>query len=404
MGKPRSESPGLDLFPGPEPVQVVRPSLHHYRAFGQKRRPVVGPAIGIPHRVCQLVLDEVGPEPQHLVQDRARHRPEPVHRHPVPRDVQRPERAPQRAAAHRQLPVRMAGVREGVAVVPRQRMDLAKDRHRLTRQGHDVRRAGLRHRVAPLGPLEVDAGPLRRHQLAEAHEHQRCKTERATYGKRSGIAVHREYAEIWGETVEANRKLRTLAMILGGACLALGVLLLRVATVEPPRPIVVRVDEVGRAEAVAYEAATAQADPLDPTTKYFLNRFIADFYSRRRATVEEHWTRSLRFLSTELANAAFTRDGAEVAAMAAGTADTELQVEQVVLRIHPAPEAPHGATADFDLVHFRQGQETLRERWSITVRFTFLTVIPSQLVVYNPMGILITYLQADRALVTEQPR
>ena len=29
-----------------------------------------------------------------------------------------------------------------------------------------------------------------------------------------------------------------------------------------------RVDEVGRAEAVAYEAATAQADPLDPTTKY----------------------------------------------------------------------------------------------------------------------------------------
>ena len=171
----------------------------------------------------------------------------------------------------------------------------------------------------------------------------------------------REYAEIWGETVEANRKLRTLATILAAACLALGVLLLRVATVAPPRPIVVRVDEVGRAEAVAYEAATAQADPLDPTTKYFLNRFISDFYSRRQATVEEHWTRSLRFLSTELANAAFTRDGAEVAAMAAGTSDTELQVEQVVLRIHPAPEAPHGATADFDLVHLRQGQETLRE-------------------------------------------
>ena len=214
----------------------------------------------------------------------------------------------------------------------------------------------------------------------------------------------REYAEIWGETVEANRKLRTLAMILGGTCLALAVLLLRVATVEPPRPIVVRVDEVGRAEAVAYEAATAQADPLDPTTKYFLNRFIGDFYSRRHATVEEQWTRSLRFLSTELANATFSRDGAEVAAMAAGTTDTERQVEQVVLRIHPAPEAPHGATADFDLVHLRDGQETLRERWSLTLRFTFLAIIPSELVVYNPMGILITYLQADRALVTEAPR
>ena len=270
--------------------------------------------------------------------------------------------------------------------------------------GRARRDARLRLRVRRIG-VHVARGAWRRAP-------QRCREPRPPPNPRrlketSMNREHdagREYAEIWGETVEANRKLRTLAMILAGACLMLAVLLLRVATVEPPRPIVVRVDEVGRAEAVAYEAATAQADPLDPTTKYFLNRFISDFYSRRQATVEQHWTRSLRFLSTELANAAFTRDGAEVAAMAAGTADTELQIEQVVLRIHPAPEAPHGATADFDLVHLRQGQETLRERWSITLRFTFLTVIPSQLVVYNPMGILITYLQADRALVTEQPR
>ena len=214
----------------------------------------------------------------------------------------------------------------------------------------------------------------------------------------------REYAEIWGEAVRANRRLRMLAILLASGCVLLAVVLLRLAGAEPPRPIVVRVDEVGRAEALAYEAATAQADPLDPTTKYFLNRFVDDFHSRRRATVEEHWTRSLRFLSTELANAAFQRDGAEVAAMAAGTADTELQVEQVVLRIHPAPEAPHGATADFDLVHRMDEQEIRRERWSLTLRFEFLDRIPSELVVYNPMGILITYLQADQALVTGEER
>ena len=212
----------------------------------------------------------------------------------------------------------------------------------------------------------------------------------------------REYAEIWGEAVQANRRLRTILILLAASCV-LGVLvLLRIAGAEPPRPIVVRVDEVGRAEALAYEAATAQADPLDPTTKYFLNRFVHDFHSRRRATVEEQWTRSLRFLSTELANAAFQRDGAEVAAMAAGTADTELQVEQVVLRIHPSPEPPHGATTDFDLVHLRDGQEIRRERWSTALRFEFLERIPSELVVHNPMGILVIYLQADQALVTGQ--
>ena len=58
-----------------------------------------------------------------------------------------------------------------------------------------------------------------------------------------------------------------------------------------------------------------------------------------------------------------------------------------MLRIHAAPEPPPSAPADFDLVHFRQRQETLRERWSLTLRFTFLALIPSELVVYNPMGI-----------------
>ncbi len=154
----------------------------------------------------------------------------------------------------------------------------------------------------------------------------------------------------------------------------------------------------------AYEAATVQADPLDPTTKYFLNRFVHDFHSRRRGTVEEQWTRSLRFLSTELANAAFQRDAGEVAATAAGTTETELQVEQVVLRLHPAPEPPHGATADFDLVHLKGEQEIRRERWSLTLRFEFLEWVPPELVVHNPMGILVTYLQADRALVTGQER
>ena len=212
----------------------------------------------------------------------------------------------------------------------------------------------------------------------------------------------REYAEIWGEAVQANRKLRTILIFLS-ASIVLGVfVLLRIAGAEPPKPIVIRVDDVGRAEALAYEAATAQADPLDPTTKYFLNRFLHDFHSRRRATAQEQWTRSLRFLSTDLANAAFQRDGAEVASVAAGTAETE--VEQVVLRIHPAPEPPHGATADFDLVHLRGEQELRRERWSLTLRFEFLDSIPPELVVHNPMGLLVTYMRADRALVTGDER
>ena len=212
-----------------------------------------------------------------------------------------------------------------------------------------------------------------------------------------------EYAEIWGETIHTNRHLRVLSVGLGAIVLLLGIVIFRIVSVEPPRPIVVRVDEVGRAEAVAYEAMEAQADPLDPTTKYFLNRFIYDFYSRRRATVQEHWSRSLRFLSTELANASFRAESRNIALLAAGAAREELQVDRVVLRIQANPREPHSATADFDLVQMAMANETGRERWSLSLQFQFLEEIPPDLIVHNPMGIVITYLQGDRAIVTGEP-
>ena len=209
-----------------------------------------------------------------------------------------------------------------------------------------------------------------------------------------------EYAEIWGEAIHSNRHLRVISVGLGIGVLLLIVVVIRVVSVEPPRPIVVRVDEVGRAEAVAYELMEAQADPLDPTTKYFLNRFIHDFYSRRRATVQENWSRSLRFLTTELANASFRAESQNIALLAAGAARDELQVDRVVLRIQADPQEPHSATADFDLVRMEMANEVGRERWTLSLQFLFLEEIPPDLIVFNPMGIIISYLQGDRATVT----
>ncbi len=211
----------------------------------------------------------------------------------------------------------------------------------------------------------------------------------------------REYAEIWGETVSSNRHLRLLSMGLGGLTLLLAVVVVRLGFREMPRPIVVRVDEVGRAEALNYKAVEAKADPLDPTTKYFLNRFIHDHYSRRAATVQEHWTRSLRFLTTDLANAAFQAENRNIALVAARAASEETKVENIILRIHANRSPPHGATADFELVRIRQEKEVGREKWSLSLQFSYITRIPPDLMIHNPMGIVVTYLQADRALVSE---
>ena len=212
----------------------------------------------------------------------------------------------------------------------------------------------------------------------------------------------RQFADIWAETVQSNRNLRIITVALGISLFLVLIITLRLAWQPPPKPIVIRVDEVGRAEAMVYDAATAQADPLDPTTKYFLNRFIHDFYSRRTATVHDHWTRSLRFLTTNLADKAFADSSEQIALVSGGFADNESQVENVVLRIHASQEPPHGATADFDLVTLAREQEAERQRWSLSIKFVFLPEVPRGLVIWNPMGIMITYLQADQALVTGQ--
>ena len=208
----------------------------------------------------------------------------------------------------------------------------------------------------------------------------------------------KEFAEIWAETLQANRNLRWLTI---GLCLALLFVIahaFQLAWAPPPKPLIIRVDEVGRAEAINYEAVEAQANPLDPTSKYFLHRFITDHYTRRAATVRDHWARSLLFLSTPLANAAFDRDSEAIALTAAGGNRYELTVENILLRIQPKPQAPHEATADFDLVRTEQGREIDRKRWSVSLQFTFLEEIPTNLIVHNPMGLIIVYLQVDEAL------
>ena len=108
----------------------------------------------------------------------------------------------------------------------------------------------------------------------------------------------------------------------------------------------------------------------------------------------------MRFLSTQLANASFRADSQNVALLAAGVARGELQVARVILRIQPNPQQPHSATADFDLVRMEMANEVGRERWTLSLQFQFLQQIPPELIVFNPMGIVITYLQGDRATVT----
>ena len=38
-----------------------------------------------------------------------------------------------------------------------------------------------------------------------------------------------------------------------------------------------------------------------------------------------------------------------------------------------------------------------RDRWTLSLQFTFLETVDPELMIVNPMGLLITYLRGDRA-------
>jgi type IV secretion system protein VirB5 len=75
--------------------------------------------------------------------------------------------------------------------------------------------------------------------------------------------------------------------LAGVSLIALGLLLLNFRThqiVRNFKPLVIRIDQIGRAEAVAYQNLTYK--PQDVEMKYFLSQFCKLHYARNRATLK----------------------------------------------------------------------------------------------------------------------
>ncbi len=201
----------------------------------------------------------------------------------------------------------------------------------------------------------------------------------------------REYAGVWAEHIRTGRFLR----ICVGALLVVSTLLaisLYNSTGRVLKPLIVRVDEVGRAQAVQYEAMELEAEPQAPATLYFLRQFVSDHFSRRRDTVVENWPRSLMFLSAELATAARAEQTAAVAEIAAGSSDSDHDVEDIVLRRIPRPELPYEMIAEYDVVERIAEQEVARRRYTTVLRYVFISPPPRELYSVNPIGLIFTYL------------
>ena len=209
-----------------------------------------------------------------------------------------------------------------------------------------------------------------------------------------------EFSDLFGEILHQSRYYRGAAVLL----VLINVFLLLIVFVQAsqpaPAPIVVRVDEVGRAEVVDYDPARAIADQNDPTVLYFLNSFVHNYYRRNRALGSEPWQRSLHFMAPDVYNAvvAAERQSQDLAMFLADPRAPDQSVENLVVRIIPQPQPPYQAEIRYDLVSAVAGQPTSSVAYTLTLQFVFVSAVPAETRLINPLGLLVTYMDAQQAI------
>jgi type IV secretion system protein VirB5 len=191
--------------------------------------------------------------------------------------------------------------------------------------------------------------------------------------------------------------------LLGVSIVAIGLVLLNLRTLrkyEHIKPLVIRIDEVGRAQAVHYDALTYKPTGQAPELKYFLIQFVTKHFGRMRSTVKASHAESLFFLDSQLAEAAIAANQKHqtIETFLTSTADEiEINVRNVSLEETRTP--PYRASIDFEKIYYGVGnrQERTRETYVAQVLFVLRDQIPNALIPVNPLGLTITYVRIDQA-------
>src|SRR5437773_12311311 len=203
----------------------------------------------------------------------------------------------------------------------------------------------------------------------------------------------RRYVEPWGDIMVTNTYLKIAVLAL---CLALLALVwLNIPTYQAFRyvkPLVIRINEVGRAEAIPYDSF--QYRPQEAEIKYFLIDFVQRHYSRMRATVKENYGRSLYYLDGRIADGvieANKKTGAIESFLTGSTDEIDVQVKNVA--IEDLRSSPYRATVDFEKVYYAtvNHQETKREMYVCNFVFIVKENFSNSMIQVNPLGLTIAY-------------
>ena len=213
--------------------------------------------------------------------------------------------------------------------------------------------------------------------------------------------AERQYVELFGSALVMNTYLKIALACVSLVAVGLVVLNLRTqAKYEHVKPLVIRIDDIGRAQAVQYDMLTYKPQGQAPELKYFLTQFVTKHFARLRANVRVQYAESLFFLDGALADATIAQSQRDqgIEGFLNGTGDEiEISVRNVTLDELKTP--PYKASVDFQKVYNALGnrQERHRETFVAQLSFVLRDEVPNAMVLVNPLGLTITYFRVDQA-------
>jgi type IV secretory pathway TrbF-like protein len=208
------------------------------------------------------------------------------------------------------------------------------------------------------------------------------------------------YMEQYASAIVTGAYLKIAVAVLSLVVLGLVLMNLKVVrTLENFKPLVVRIDELGRAQAVAYESLSYK--PEYKETKYFLTRFCQLYYRRNHSTINDDFSQSMYFLDGKLAGDTiqeFKRKGVIKSFLSDNLApERDIDVQQVV--VEPMEKSPYKATVDFFEIEYSPVDHSVTKRklYTASFQFTFRDHVPNEEILTNPLGLAITYFREDEA-------
>ena len=224
-------------------------------------------------------------------------------------------------------------------------------------------------------------------------------TQLIAFPNKDYAAAKRQFVELYGSPIVMNTYLKIAVLCLTSVCVALVTLDVKsVEALQNFKPPIIRIQADGSTETMTYGGLVYH--PREAEVRYFLTRFVEQYYGRIRSTLKRDYSRSLYFLDGRLADSIIdsNRKTKAIEEFLAGPSE-EVDIDVKNVSIEDLRTPPYHATVEYDKIYYspQSRQELRREKYTGNFVFVVKEQVSNAMVPINPLGFTITYFREDQA-------